>query len=634
MSARLKVLISAYACEPFKGSEPEVGWQWSLQMARFHDVTVLTRANNRSAIEQGLAELESDHPAPKFVYHDLNTVLLNMKRRSRAIQLYYVLWQRSARELIKHLHEADQYDLMHHVTFAGFRYPVAVWGHGVPVVWGPIGGIESIPAQLLPWHHPLSLVRESVRNAHNLLQAAPFHVLPQRARASTMILASTPEMQRALARLGFESRLMATIGLKTSELPFQPHRPVDGPLKLLFVGNIITLKGLDLAFEALKASESNATFTLVGDGNYLPAARRQVANLRLEERVFFQCRLQRDEVLKLYANYDIFMFPSLHDTGGYAVIEAMCNELPVICLDCGGPSVAVRENCGIRVPLGPRRQVIEDLARAIRSYDRDRSSVFVHGAAARQSILKHYEWDEKGQQMHQCYLETIERHRTVQKQPAAGYSGIGGFVNFLYYTFSLRGVFAGLVVLFLTGVAGFVSVSHLKHQAGQIVDDTLPGLTYAGEAQANQAQAFNRTLMVLLSESPAQRAVLEREIATFSDRTTMALKAYSGQILERQDRLLYDALLDRRMDYLLVREKTLGLLDKSDRRGAFAMYQRELVPAYMRCKEGADKLFEYNMFQGRSRGERIMTVCTVTQFVVAGIGIFIFVVGFTMGMFK
>ncbi len=64
------------------------------------------------------------------------------------------------------------------------------------------------------------------------------------------------------------------------------------------------------------------------------------------------------------------------------------------------------------------------------------------------------------------------------------------------------------------------------------------------------------------------------------------------------------------------------------------MYQRELVPAYMRCKEGADKLFDYNMLQGRSRGERIMTVCTVTQFVVAGIGIFIFVVGFTMGMFK
>ena len=55
MPKKLKVLISAYACEPNKGSEPEVGWQWALQMARYHDVTVLTRSNNRAGIEKELA---------------------------------------------------------------------------------------------------------------------------------------------------------------------------------------------------------------------------------------------------------------------------------------------------------------------------------------------------------------------------------------------------------------------------------------------------------------------------------------------------------------------------------------------------------------------------------------------------
>ena len=60
--ARLRVLISAYACEPGKGSEPEVGWQWALQMARFHDVTVLTRTNNREAIEKELVLLRGKQP--------------------------------------------------------------------------------------------------------------------------------------------------------------------------------------------------------------------------------------------------------------------------------------------------------------------------------------------------------------------------------------------------------------------------------------------------------------------------------------------------------------------------------------------------------------------------------------------
>ena len=62
MSKRLKVLISAYACEPGKGSEPEVGWQWALQMARHHDVTVLTRANNRQAIEPAIEALRGRQP--------------------------------------------------------------------------------------------------------------------------------------------------------------------------------------------------------------------------------------------------------------------------------------------------------------------------------------------------------------------------------------------------------------------------------------------------------------------------------------------------------------------------------------------------------------------------------------------
>ena len=99
MERKLKVLMSAYACEPGKGSEPEVGWQWALQMARFHDVTVLTRANNRGPIEAALAALRGRQPLPEFVYHDRGTFLLDMKRHTKAVKLYYLLWQRSARNV-------------------------------------------------------------------------------------------------------------------------------------------------------------------------------------------------------------------------------------------------------------------------------------------------------------------------------------------------------------------------------------------------------------------------------------------------------------------------------------------------------------------------------------------------------
>ena len=108
MARRLKVLISAYACEPGRGSEPEVGWQWALQMARFHDVTVLTRANNRPVIEAGLDALRGRQALPEFVYHEASPFALEVKRGARAHKMYYILWQHSAREVVERLH-ADRH---------------------------------------------------------------------------------------------------------------------------------------------------------------------------------------------------------------------------------------------------------------------------------------------------------------------------------------------------------------------------------------------------------------------------------------------------------------------------------------------------------------------------------------------
>jgi glycosyltransferase involved in cell wall biosynthesis len=408
MSRRKRVLLSAFACEPYKGSEPEVGWQWAMQISRFHDVTVLTRHQYRVPVEKVLNTLPADRPKPDFIYFDLPEWTQRFSKSSVGIRTYYVFWQKKVRGVISQLHREKPFDVMHHVTFATFRYPTAIWGHGVPSIWGPIGGIESSPKQLFPWEHPVSLGVEALRNLNNWIQSAPFAKLPQRAAASTKTLVSTMEMQKALAKFGFESQLMPTIGLETEKLSHQSHRQSEGPLKLLFVGKLIALKGIDLALRALKASGTNATFTLIGTGNYQATAERTARNLGLGERVVFLGQLPREKVLEIYQEFDVMMFPSLHDTGGFAVIEAMFNELPVICLDCAGPAVAVREGCGVKVSVQQNRQrVIEDLAAGIRRYEQDRQLLLSQGKAARQSILENYDWDKKGEQMNKVYEELL-----------------------------------------------------------------------------------------------------------------------------------------------------------------------------------------------------------------------------------
>jgi glycosyltransferase involved in cell wall biosynthesis len=189
--------------------------------------------------------------------------------------------------------------------------------------------------------------------------------LPARVRGMTVTLVSTAENAAAFRRMGLDTSLMPAIGLNIH--PKKPRKPLNAaePLKLLFVGKIVTVKGIDLAIEALKASGIKATCTIVGEGDFAAAAKKLVGRLDLTGRVEFRGQLTRSETLEIYAGYDVFLYPSLHDTGGYAVIEAMGCGVPVVCLDCGGPRMAVKDGCGIRVPPGSRREVVAGLAAAI-----------------------------------------------------------------------------------------------------------------------------------------------------------------------------------------------------------------------------------------------------------------------------
>ena len=86
---RLKVLVSAYACEPNRGSESGIGWNWVREISKSCDVWVITRANNRPLIERALATetLCNTH----FVYFDVRRWIGFWKKGQRGVRVYYYL---------------------------------------------------------------------------------------------------------------------------------------------------------------------------------------------------------------------------------------------------------------------------------------------------------------------------------------------------------------------------------------------------------------------------------------------------------------------------------------------------------------------------------------------------------------
>jgi glycosyltransferase involved in cell wall biosynthesis len=406
---RYSVLISAYACEPDKGSEPEVGWQWAYHLADHCDVTVLTRANNKELIE---AKLKSEpKPSLRFVYIDLSATALKCKKwikpKSAIISWYYAQWQKKAFFEIQQLEKKNHYDIIHHLTFASFRLPFAVTNHSAFSIVGPVGGCEEFPEELLPVRGWRVFATEIFRNLMTRFstglgfRSGKYGLVDQ-------VIASTGEMRQIFAENGVHSLVIPQIGITWDCSVLRSQQGTRGEdLKLLFVGGVLCWKGLELAIQAMAMLPQRVSLTIIGSGPDERILRKEIRRLNLTNRVYFLGRVPHAEVLMIYKNYDLFMYPSVHDSGSFTVLEAMASGLPVICLDRGGPALSVNNNCGRVVKSASRMETINSLCSAVTYYVEDPDRIDRDGKNATKRVLDEYDWRKKARAMVETYDNLI-----------------------------------------------------------------------------------------------------------------------------------------------------------------------------------------------------------------------------------
>ena len=123
----------------------------------------------------------------------------------------------------------------------------------------------------------------------------------------------------------------------------------DGPLRLLFAGRFLDWKGMHLGLAALAEllrRGCRARLTIVGSGNAVTRWRDQARALGLEAAVDWLERVEHDRMADLYRAHDALLFPSLHDSSGQVVLEALACGRPVVCLDLGGPAASSTRAAG------------------------------------------------------------------------------------------------------------------------------------------------------------------------------------------------------------------------------------------------------------------------------------------------
>jgi len=397
--------MSAYACEPHRGSEPGIGWHWATRLARTgHHVCVLTRANNRAAIEGVLAA--SPVPTLRFEYYDLPEWVRRWKNRAGLSRVYYLLWQWGAYGVARRLCQETRFDLVHHITFGVFRLPSFMAFLGLPFVFGPVGGGESAPPRLRRTFPLRGYLIDLFRDIANwVVRVDPLMAAVFRRSAATLCKTSET-LQSIPARFHDKCLVLVELGTDGDPPAPRPARLEEEGFRVLYVGRLVYWKGLHLglaAFARLLESRPGAMLTVIGSGPDAAWLRDAAQRLGIGHAVKWIPRLEQAAVMRAYLRHDAFLFPSLHDSSGNVVLEALSSGLPVVCLDAGGPALLVDPSCGFKVRPGAPQQVVEDLALSLATLAADRGLMHSMGEAAFHRAREHFSWERQLSRMERLY---------------------------------------------------------------------------------------------------------------------------------------------------------------------------------------------------------------------------------------
>jgi glycosyltransferase involved in cell wall biosynthesis len=417
--ADIHICISAYSCDPTRGSEPGVGWNFLREVARRHRVWAITRRKNEAAISTELQRA----PLPKLrmVYFDLPKPLLAWKRGQVGIEVYYRLWQKLTRKLIEDLHRDVRFDLTQHVTFVRYWAPTALADVSTPFIWGPVGGGETAPAAFQRDFDRRGQVYEFVRHqARRCGEAAPS--VRRAARRTALGLAVTQETKARLLAIGTRRvELFSAMGLDYAAYESLSRMPVTAapPLRFISMGRLLHWKGFHLGLKAFAAAAlPQSEYWIVGDGPERANLSTLVRRLGLTGRVHLWGSRTRPEALEMLAACHVLVHPSLHDSGGWVCLEAMAAGKPVVCLDLGGPAEQVTDRTGIKVVANNPEQAVSDLALAMTLVSTNPDMRHAMGEAGRERVREVYIWEKKGDRLDALYASVLENVTAATPSPA------------------------------------------------------------------------------------------------------------------------------------------------------------------------------------------------------------------------
>ncbi|PVD52658.1 glycosyltransferase [Terrimonas sp.] len=361
-----RLLLSAFACDPTKGSEPGNGWNWAIGLAnKGFEVHCITREVSRKGIESKQKPVNLH-----FHYLQLPIGLEKLYSASQpTMYLYYIIWQWYAYKMALRLHKQIKFEIAHHVTWGSLQMGSFMYKLNVPFIFGPAGGGQVAPAAFKKYfreHWNAEEKRETVTRFMLKYNPACKKMLQ---KASVVLVSNRDTLEMAEENGARNVRFTLDAALPTSFFPEQQtiKRTENEQLKLLWVGRFMPRKGILLLLDVMKELESYAgiTLTVIGDGEMKEVFLDKLKEYKLESKVFWKGKVPFEGVRQYYADHDVFFYTSLRDSCPAQLIEAMAFGMPVVTLNLHGQALIVDDSRGFRVLCETPEAAIRNLKEAI-----------------------------------------------------------------------------------------------------------------------------------------------------------------------------------------------------------------------------------------------------------------------------
>jgi len=210
-----------------------------------------------------------------------------------------------------------------------------------------------------------------------------------------MVVAPTPQIRTLLLKYGVKSPVkVIPTGIKSDSINPEKYRELisrhpelrSTGKKLLYMGRVEKEKNIEMLLEAFRevvTKIDGVRLVIAGGGGHLPAIKKKASEMSLSGDILFTGYFKPEERAEYLNACDIFVFPSVTETQGLVVLEAMRGGLPVVGVNAMGVSEVMKGDAGgILTANNPR-----DFAEAIMALIR-KEKLYL---AKKQEALRHSE---------------------------------------------------------------------------------------------------------------------------------------------------------------------------------------------------------------------------------------------------